>query len=208
MARRQTEDHPINSNIISSEIHDQIYRLNNSDIANPTLNQIVIHTEISSPVQEEYQPVIENPNQTTLFEAERRVETNTVQIQTDTKPVKAREVQTEEAWPKKDQNQVRQLSPFETYDFLFIRDLVNNLNFDNEVLHQNGEDLKAGFMFLLNKFKILQFEYEKEKRNKAMIDVYKDRVAEVTAERDQAIEKCNKLATKVELMNDIIQVSI
>lgn len=39
-------------------------------------------------------------------------------------------------------------------------------------------------MFLLNKFKILQFEYEKEKRNKAMIEVYKDRVTEVMAERD------------------------
>lgn len=36
------------------------------------------------------------------------------------------------------ENQIRNLSPFETYDLLFIRDLVNNLNKDNEVLHDNS----------------------------------------------------------------------
>ena len=40
------------------------------------------------------------------------------------------------------------LSPFETYDLLFVRDTVNNLNYDNEILNQNVEDLRAGFMYL------------------------------------------------------------
>jgi len=65
-------------------------------------------------------------------------------VQTENKQVKNSEVQTI------GKNEVRNLSPFETYDLLFIRDLVNNLNYDNEVLHDNSEDLKAAFMFLLN----------------------------------------------------------
>jgi len=56
----------------------------------------------------------------------------------------------------------RNLSPFETYDLIFIRDLVNNLNCDNEVLHDNAQDLKAAFMFLHREHKQLQFKYQKE----------------------------------------------
>lgn len=41
------------------------------------------------------------------------------------------------------------MSPFDTYDFLFIKELVNNLNYDNEVLFDNANDLKTAFMFLL-----------------------------------------------------------
>lgn len=51
--------------------------------------------------------------------------------------------------------QQKNLSPFETYDYIFIRDLVNNLNFDNEVLHDNAQDLKAAFMFLHHEHKQL-----------------------------------------------------
>lgn len=36
---------------------------------------------------------------------------------------------------------------------MFIRDLVNNLNQDNEILHDNSQDLKTAFMFLLNQHK-------------------------------------------------------
>ena len=49
--------------------------------------------------------------------------------------------------------QLRNLSPFETYDMLFIRDLVNNLNHDNEVLDDSVNDLKAAFMFLQKEHK-------------------------------------------------------
>lgn len=49
--------------------------------------------------------------------------------------------------------QVRNLSPFATYDMLFIRDLVNNLNDDNEVLDDSVNDLKAAFMFLQKEHK-------------------------------------------------------
>lgn len=63
------------------------------------------------------------------------------------------------------QKEMRNLSPFETYDLLFIRDLVNNLNYDNEILNDNSSDLKTAFMFLFNEHKQLQFQYQKEKRN-------------------------------------------
>ena len=61
--------------------------------------------------------------------------------------------------------QVRNLSPFETYDLIFLRDLINNLNYDNEVLFDNQNDLKAAFMFIYNEHQHLLFKYKKEKRN-------------------------------------------
>lgn len=114
-------------------------------------------------------------------------------------------MQTEEEWPE---NRTRNLSPFETYDFLFIRDLINNLNYDNEVLHDNSEDLKGAFMFLLNKHKQLQFEFEKQKRNEKLVEMYADRLEVCKSEREEAFAKAAQMATKVELLNDIIQVSI
>lgn len=47
------------------------------------------------------------------------------------------------------------LSPFETYDLLFVRETINNLNYDNEILTDNISDLKGAFMFLLDKHKDL-----------------------------------------------------
>ena len=63
----------------------------------------------------------------------------------------------------------RNLSPFETYDLMFIRDLVNNLNQDNEVLNDSTQDLKAAFVFLQREHKKLQFKYEREKRNEELV---------------------------------------
>lgn len=42
-----------------------------------------------------------------------------------------------------------QLTPFDTYDLFFVKDLVNNLNQDNEVLVDSNQDLKYAFHFLL-----------------------------------------------------------
>ena len=42
-----------------------------------------------------------------------------------------------------------QLSPFDTYDLFFVKDLVNNLNQDNEVLVDSNQDLKYAFHFLM-----------------------------------------------------------
>lgn len=47
------------------------------------------------------------------------------------------------------------MSPFETYDLMFVRDLVNNLNYDNEVLNSDISDLKTAFIFLYEKHKDL-----------------------------------------------------
>ena len=44
-------------------------------------------------------------------------------------------------------------SPFETYDLLFVKELVINLNKDNEVLNSNIDDLKTGFLYLHEKHK-------------------------------------------------------
>lgn len=66
-------------------------------------------------------------------------------------PTLNRLIQTDEV--KQPEREARNLSPFETYDLLFIRDLVNNLNYDNEVLNDNSADLKAAFMFLFNEHK-------------------------------------------------------
>ena len=98
---------------------------------------------ISSKEDEESEGNEINANLTTVLE-QIRVQLESKDVQTENKQVKNSEVQTI------GKNEVRNLSPFETYDLLFIRDLVNNLNYDNEVLHDNSEDLKAAFMFLLN----------------------------------------------------------
>ena len=101
-----------------------------------------------------------------LMEEIPQVQLESRDAQTDLKQMVSAYIQTD-AEPKK--QEVRNLSPFETYDYLFIRDLVNNLTFDNEVLHENAEDFKAAFMYLLNQHKTLQFQYKKEKKNETLI---------------------------------------
>ena len=68
-----------------------------------------------------------------------RVPTKTIDCQTDTSDLdKPKKVEVEQA--DQDTQTVRrdfapvQLSPFDTYDLFFVKDLVNNLNQDNEVL--------------------------------------------------------------------------
>jgi len=117
-----------------------------------------------------------------------------------------KEIQTDKI--NEEPKSVRNLSPFETYDLLFIRDLVNNLNFDNEVLHDNADDLKAAFMFLQNEHKRLQFQYQKEKRNEKLLSLYRERVDHLTSERDTAVQTGMKLRAKVEYMNDVMQMAV
>ena len=42
-----------------------------------------------------------------------------------------------------------QLTPFDTYDLYFVKDLVNDLSKDNEVLQDSNQDLKYAFRFLV-----------------------------------------------------------
>ena len=129
------------------------------------------------------------------------------QCQTDQRAAQShKEIQTDKI--NEEPRSVRNLSPFETYDLLFIRDLVNNLNYDNEVLHDNADDLKAAFMFLQNEHKRLQFQYQKEKRNEKLLGLYRERVDHLTAERDSAVQTGMKLRAKVEYMNDIMQMAV
>ena len=68
------------------------------------------------------------------------------------------------------------LTPFETYDLLFVRDTINNLNYDNEILNDSISDLKTAFIFLLEKHKELKRSYEKERQANQLAGNYKTRV--------------------------------
>lgn len=70
----------------------------------------------------------------------------------------------------KPQQQPRSLSPFEAYDMLFVKDLVNNLNKDNDVLNSNIEDLRTGFLFLYGKHKDLLTSYKNECLNRQVVE--------------------------------------
>ena len=83
--------------------------------------------------------------------SDQMIQTVAIQSQLEQKKqVSVKMCQTED-----EKKEMRNLSPFETYDLLFIRDLVNNLNFDNEILNDNSSDLKTAFMFLFNEHKQL-----------------------------------------------------
>jgi len=101
--------------------------------------------------------------------------------------------------------ETKQLGPFETYELLHIRSLVNNLNYDNEVLQQNTSDLKVAFIFLLQEHKNLLFQHEKEKRNKTLLKVYRSRIDQLAQERNQAIQAAAKLAHKNEMLLELIR---
>ena len=82
----------------------------------------------------------------------------------------------------------KQLSPFETYDLLFVKKLVDDLNYDNEALHDSNVDLKTAFMFLFQEHKKLKFELEREKRNALLVEGYRKHFEELREERDRAIQ--------------------
>lgn len=77
------------------------------------------------------------------------------------------------------------LSPFETYDLLFVRDTVNNLNKDNEVLSESIQDLKGAFIFVVEKHKELLRKYEKEMNNKLLISNYEKRLQDLSLEHEK-----------------------
>jgi hypothetical protein len=54
------------------------------------------------------------------------------------------------------------LGAFETYELMFIKETVNNLNKDNEILTENIDDFKTAFMYLLEKHRTLSLDYNKE----------------------------------------------
>lgn len=62
------------------------------------------------------------------------------------------------------------LSPFDIYDIIFVKELVNNLNKDNETLNATIDDLKNAFLFLYEKHKALKKSYIKECMNRSVIE--------------------------------------
>ena len=53
---------------------------------------------------------------------------------------------------------------------MFVKELVNNLNKDNETLNANIDDLKNAFIFLYEKHKVLKQNYAKECMNRSVIE--------------------------------------
>ena len=56
---------------------------------------------------------------------------------------------------------------------MFVKELVNNLNKDNETLNANIDDLKNAFIFLYEKHKVLKQNYAKECMNRSVIENWK-----------------------------------
>lgn len=66
-----------------------------------------------------------------------------------------------------------------------MRDTVNNLNKDNEVLSENIQDLKGAFIFVVEKHKELLRKYEKEMNNKLLIGNYEKRLQDLSLEHEK-----------------------
>ena len=116
-------------------------------------------------------------------------DTTTVNLLTTAQAVKSTvETQDEGTQTSRRDFQQIQLTPFDTYDLYFVKDLVNNLSKDNEVLQDSNQDLKFAFRFLVHKHKQLQSQFEKEVAKNLLFSETKERLEEVTKERDQAIE--------------------
>ena len=62
---------------------------------------------------------------------------------------------------------------------LFVKELVNNLNKDNEVLNASIDDLKHAFIYLYEKHKILKHNYVKECMNRNVIESQNIRIEEL-----------------------------
>ena len=90
---------------------------------------------------------------------------------------------------------------------MFVRKLVDDLNRDNEVLVDNNTDLKTAFTFLVREHKKLQFELDKQKRNNALLESYRQQFIELKKERDDAFKTVTKLREKLEIMNDVMQLA-
>ena len=89
-----------------------------------------------------------------------------------------------------------------------MKDLVNNLSKDNEVLQDSNQDLKYAFHFLLQRHKQLQNSYEKEVAKNLLFHETKQRLEEVTKERDQALEQGMALRERCLSMNKVILLAV
>jgi predicted RNase H-like nuclease (RuvC/YqgF family) len=90
---------------------------------------------------------------------------------------------------------------------LFVRDLVNNLNCDNEVLSKNIEDLKMAFLFLFEKHKSLMGKFKKEQMNRQVVEGQRARIEELQNENANLGIENLKLRTKVGSLFDILRLS-
>ena len=88
-----------------------------------------------------------------------------------------------------------------------MKDLVNNLNADNEVLSENIEDLKKAFFYLYEKHKVLLRNYSKECMNRQIVEDQKYRIEDLMIESGKLASENLKLKSKVGSLFDILRIS-
>ena len=101
----------------------------------------------------------------------------------------------------------RSHSPFDTYDLLFVKELVNNLNKDNEVLNGNIEDLKTAFLFLHEKHKQLLKLYQKECLNRDVIEAQKEKMLDMRRAQDKLAAENLIIKDKQTSLLDVLRIS-
>ena len=65
-----------------------------------------------------------------------------------------------------------------------MRQLVNNLNKDNEILNGDIDDLRTGFLFLHEKHKELLRKYQRECLNRQVVETQRSRIEDLTKDND------------------------
>ena len=100
------------------------------------------------------------------------------------------------------------MSAFDTYDLYFVKDLVNDLHKDNEVLNDSNQDLKHAFRYLLERHKKLQVEFEKEQTKTQVLGVTRERLTTIAEERDMYKGEVHSLNEKLNALKKVIVVSV
>ena len=76
------------------------------------------------------------------------------------------------------------------------------------MLQDSNQDLKYAFHFLIQKHKATQNELNKEKLKSTHLNEIQERLADVTAERDEAYKQAADVRTKFNAMNRVVALAV
>lgn len=99
------------------------------------------------------------------------------------------------------------MTPFDTYDLHFVKQLVNDLSQDNEVLQLSNQDLKFAFAFLQREHKNLQTQHQKLKTQLSDYQQMQQMLEQVRSERETAYAECGKLKNQIGHMDRLVRVA-
>eukprot|EP00347_Sterkiella_histriomuscorum_P001131 403373207 len=220
-----------NVNISQMFSNNNLSRISQDDHQNPNLNTSIVHFNNMDYVTRQNTVIYDNENtieskneyptqsqtiqySTTTHKRENSLTPKIIAYKRDQTPQTAKRnsqfnvISTNNAQIQTEPRGPLMLSPFETYDLLFVRDTINNLNFDNEILSSNVEDLKNGFMYLYQKHKELQHQYNKESQNQIIVENYRKKVAELLFQNEKTEAENLQLKLKFQTMHEIMQSAI